>query len=112
MSMPADEFYARLPKMTKSLYLTGTEARVATIEGTCITLSQRNYAAPIGMTVGEDLRNGAEGVDAIVGNDGGNAYRVSHFEWANLGYATQLQIEFDTLLCKGPKHPDDEATTT
>jgi len=64
-------------------------------------LDSHRYDAPIGVTVNEDLRYGASGVDAIVSNDGGNAYRISNFDWIYLPTgATQLQIDFDTLLCR------------
>ena len=54
------------------------------------------------MTAGGDLKNGAEGVDAIVENDGGNAYRISDYGWIQANTGTQLVIDFDTLLCSTP----------
>ena len=72
-AMPASQFYTEFPAATHSLYLNGADALAASIDGTCIKLGEHRYAAPIGLTVRDDLRNGAEGVDAIVSNEGGNA---------------------------------------
>ena len=101
MSMSAGQFYAEFPAATQSHYLTGADADAASIGGVCIRLDGRTYAAPMGATVDEDLRNGAEGVDAIVANDGGNAYRISSYEWRPDIWSdgTQLHIYFYTLLC-------------
>ena len=101
MSMPADQFYSKFPKATDTAYLTRSEVAEALLAGSCIMLDSHRYDAPIGTTVDDDLRHGALGVDAIVSNDGGDAYRISNFNWAYLATgATQLQIEFDTLLCR------------
>ena len=100
-SMSAGLFYAEFPVATQSKYLTGAEASAAVAESLCIRLDMRSFDAPVGTTVYEDLQYGAEGVDAIVANDGGNAYRIDDFEWRNLLYAnaTQLRIDFHTYLC-------------
>ncbi len=111
MSMSAAQFYTEFPAATQSHYLTGADADAAIIDGFCVRLDLRSYAAPMGGTVDEDLQNGAEGVDAIVANDGGNAYRISSFEWRPRLDGTQLQIDFQTLLCKFMQ-PDDEKPTT
>ena len=113
MSMPASQFYTEFPAATHSLYLNGADARVAIIDGTCIELGEHRYAAPIGLTVHDDLRNGAEGVDVIVTNEGGNAYRLASYVWVPMGDgSTQLQIDFHTLLCKFTQPEDEKPTTT
>jgi hypothetical protein len=65
------------------------------------------YTAPMGLSVKEDLRNGAKGIDEWVSLDKGNAYVVKNYKWMTVGYnskysstATQLYIEFDTYNCK------------
>ena len=102
MSMDATRFYAEFPMATGTSYYSGAEAIVAVSNGDCLVLSTgRFYAAPIGMTLTEDLRNGADGVDLIVANDGGNAYRIDSYVWAPFpDGSTQLQLTFDTMLCK------------
>ena len=117
MSMPAGQFYAEFPAATQSLYLTGADARVAIMDGSCIELDEHRYTVPIGLTVYDEVRSGAKGVDTIVANDGGNAYRISSYAWVPSPVAVgaaQLQLDFHTLLCKfaqqvGEKPP---ATTT
>jgi len=61
----------------------------------------------MGLSVKEDLRNGAKGIDEWVSLDKGNAYVVKNYKWMTVGYnskysstATQLYIEFDTYSCK------------
>jgi hypothetical protein len=111
--MPAGQFFTEFPAATQSLYLTGVDAGVAIMDGTCIKLDEHRYSAPIGLTVDGDLRNGAEGVDVIVANDGGNAYRISNYAWVPVaGGATQLQIDFHTLLCRFMQQVDEEQNTT
>lgn len=93
--------------------MTGANASFALIDGTPIKLNDHTYVPPIGLTVNEDLRNGAEGVDAIVANDGGNAYRVAnHARIPAGGGATQLVAKFDTLLCKLPDQPEEPDNIT
>ena len=62
----------------------------------------RNYVAPIGLTVKNDLKNGAAGIDEWVQLDGGNAYVLKNYKWVRVddSGATQLHIDFDTMLCK------------
>jgi len=105
--MPAGQFYAEFPAATQSLYLTGADARVAIMDGSCIELDEHGYTVPIGLTVYDELRSGAKGVDTIVANDGGNAYRISSYAWVPAGEgATQLQVDFDTLLSKFTQQVD------
>ena len=57
------------------------------------------------MTVNQDVASAAEGVDGIVANDGGNAYKISDFSWLEIGDgngSTQLRIGFDTYQCESP----------
>ncbi len=113
MSMPAEQFYAEFPAATQSRYLTGADATFAILEGACIELDEHRYLVPVGYTVGEELRNGAEGVDVIIANDGGNAYKISNYAWVHLASgATQLQIDFHTLHCNFTQQLDVEQTTT
>jgi hypothetical protein len=103
-SMTPTELYSKLPTMTKSKFL--NEIEIKTLDCTCLT-KNRNYTAPMGLTVKDDLRNGAKGVDEWVTLDKGNAYLLKTYKWMTVGYdassggtATQLYIEFDTYSCK------------
>ncbi len=101
-AMSAQQFYTEFPKASSTRYLTGAEAIEATQEGSCRMIDDHVYNAPIGMTVQGDVRSGAEGVDGVVANDGGNAYRITNFSWLPVGDgsgATQLRLEFETLSC-------------
>ncbi|MGB5324467.1 MAG: hypothetical protein WBN40_03450 [Pseudomonadales bacterium] len=65
------------------------------------------------MTVHDEVRAGGKGVDAIIANDGGNAYRISGYAWIPAGAgATQLQIDFDSLFCDFTRKADKEQSTT
>jgi len=100
MQMPADQFYSEFPMATESTYLTGAMAGKALLSGNCVVLDSHSYKAPVAMTAGGDVKNGALGVDTIVRNDGGNAYRISNHAWNLLSNgSSQLQVDFDTLLC-------------
>lgn len=113
MSMPADQFYAEFPAATQSLYLTGAEARIAITDDSCIELDEHRYTVPIDLTVHYEVLSGAKGVDLIIANDGGNAYRISSYAWVPAGEgATQLQIDFDSLLCDFTQQVDPEPITT
>ena len=90
--------------MTKSKFL--KEEETQKMGCTCLT-KNRNYTAPMGLSVKEDLRNGAKGIDEWVSLDKGNAYVIKNYKWMTVGYnskysstATQLYIEFDTYSCK------------
>ncbi len=103
-SMTPKEVYNTLPKMTKSKFL--KEDEIQKLNCTCLT-KNRNYTAPLGLTVKEDLRNGAKGIDEWVTLDKGNAYVVKNYSWMTVGYgskygttATQLYIEFDIYICR------------
>jgi hypothetical protein len=103
-AMSPTEVYNTLPNYTKTTFLTAAQAQNSNCS--CLT-KNRSYTAPIGMTVKDDLRNGAKGIDEWVTLDGGNAYVLKNFQWMTVGYntqdgtrATQLYIEFDTYICK------------
>ena len=55
----------------------------------------------MGMTVSEDLKFGAKGIDEWVKVDGGNSYVLKSYNWIAVGDkgATELHIEFDTMSC-------------
>ena len=103
-SMTPTELYDSLPTMTKSKFLKREEIQ----DTKCICLTKnRSYIAPMGLTVKDDLRNGAKGIDEWVTLDMGNAYFITNYKWMTVGYdskngltATQLLIEFDTYACK------------
>ena len=103
-SMSPKEVYNTLPKYTKTTFLTA--AQVQNSNCSCLT-KNRSYTAPIGLTVKDDLWNGAQGIDEWVVLDGGNAYVLRNYQWMTVGYnaqygtsATQLYVEFDTYICK------------
>ncbi len=101
-AMSAQQFYAAFPQATSTRYLTGAEARASVENGACSILADHVYNAPIGYSVQGDVNAGAEGVDGIVANEGGNAYRITNFGWlpvADGSGATQLRVEFETLSC-------------
>jgi len=102
-SMTPSQFLLKLPDSTSSSYYDRQSANTAISSGKCkILVADRKYTAPIGLTVHDDLRNGAKGVDEWVRADNGNAYIVNNFEWISVGDsgATQLIIYFDTMHCK------------
>jgi|GEM_PF-540640 hypothetical protein len=87
-----------LPTLTKSKYISQSE--IETSKCKYLTKS-RSYVAPIGISAKDDLRNGAQGIDEWVTLDGGNAYILKNFKWVYVSNdATQLHLEFDTLLCE------------
>ena len=111
--MPASQFYTEFAAATQSLYLTGADADVAFMDGSCINMDEHRYTVPIGLTVYDEVRNGGKGVDTIVANDGGNAYRISSYAWVPAGEgATQLQVDFDTWLCGVTQEVGKEPNTT
>jgi hypothetical protein len=113
MSMSASQFYTEFAAATQSLYLTGADAEVAFIDGSCINLDEHRYTVPIGLTVYDEVRNGGKGVDTIVADDGGNAYRISGYAWVPAGEgATQLQVDFETWICGVTQDVGKEPNTT
>ncbi len=102
-SMTPIEINNTLPTLTISKFITQAQANESTNTKKCKYLVKgRTYNAPIGMSTKDDLRNGAKGIDEWVKLDGGNAYVLTNYKWVTVGNdgATQLYIEFDTLLCE------------
>lgn len=102
-AMSPTKLNATLPKMTKSRFYSRLDARDAVAAKECSCLVKgREYVAPIGTTTSSDLRNGAKGIDEWVQLDGGNAYALNSFRWVTVDHfgSTQLQLEFDTMLCQ------------
>ncbi|MCX2681064.1 hypothetical protein OOZ15_14015 [Galbibacter sp. EGI 63066] len=92
-----------LPTLTKSKFISQAQAEELVKTNKCKYLTKgRNYVAPIGFTVKDDLKNGAKGIDEWVELDGGNAYVLTSYKWitVNDDGATQLHIDFDTMLCE------------
>ena len=103
-SMSPTQVYNNLPQYTKALFITAAKADSLNCKR---LVKGRSYTAPMGLTVIDDLKNGAKGIDEWVTLDGGNAYVLTNYQWVTVSYnsqhgtsATQLQIEFDTYLCK------------
>ncbi len=97
------EVAAKLPTMTKSKYYSQAQGEENVKAGKCKYLvKNRTYVAQMGMTVIDDLRFGAKGIDQWVTMDGGNAYVLKNYSWVTVGghEGTQLHIEFDTMLCE------------
>jgi len=97
-SLFMDEF----PKATKSRFVEQLVAKDLIDSGACrLRIADRKYLSPIGLTVGDDLRGGAKGVDEWVAADGGNAYIIKTYDWVQVGDSgtTQLVVTFDTLSC-------------
>ena len=92
-----------LPTLTTSKFISQSQAEEGIKTKRCKYLVRgRNYTAPIGLTVKNDLKNGAKGIDEWVELDGGNAYVLISYKWVTVGVdgSTQLHIEFDTMLCE------------
>lgn len=101
-SMSPVKLYNTLPDLTKAKFIRQSQLDNAIEKNGCKFLVRgREYTAPIGLTTKGDLKNGAKGIDEWVELDGGNAYVLTNYNWRtvdDLG-STQLQIEFDTMLC-------------
>tara|TARA_R110002049_G_scaffold307456_1_gene507994 strand:+ start:3233 stop:3538 length:306 start_codon:yes stop_codon:yes gene_type:complete len=92
-----------LPSLTKSTFYNQNQATEALKNNKCTLLVDgRNYVAPIGFTVKDDLKNGANGIDEWVQIDGGNAYTLLNYKWITVDQdgSTQLHIDFDTMHCE------------
>ncbi|MCB4800131.1 hypothetical protein [Neotamlana laminarinivorans] len=92
-----------LPSLTQATYYNQVNAAEAQNSGKCKLLTKsRNYVAPIGFTVKNDLKNGARGIDEWVQLDGGNAYVLTNFKWVTVDHqgSTQLHIDFNTMVCE------------
>lgn len=103
MQMSPSEVSTQLPSLTKSKYISHPQAEelLKTGKGRYL-VRNRTYVAPMGLTAKEDLINGANGIDDWVKLDGGNAYELKSCNWLPVGNngATQLHLEFDTMLCE------------
>lgn len=92
-----------LPTLTKSRFVSQVQAEEAVkVNKFKYLVNGREYTAPIGLTVKDDLRNGAKGIDEWVKIDGGNAYVLISYKWITVDHngSTQLHIKFDTILCE------------
>ena len=101
-SMSPTEVNETLPALTKSKFISQVKAEEAIKSNRCKLLVEgRKYNAPIALSVKGDLRNDAKGIDEWVEADGGNSYSLVNYEWVTVDDmgSTQLQVEFDTLLC-------------
>ena len=102
-SMTPIEVNNTLPTYTKSIFLTPRQATEKQKNNMCkLLVKGRTYAAPIGFTLKNDLRNAAKGIDEWVEMDGGNAYVLINYKWVTVGDdgSTQLYVDFDTMLCQ------------
>ena len=102
-SMTPSQFMAEFPGATKAEFYDRARAKHALLNNSCrLLVVSRSYAAPQGISVDEDLRNGARGVDEWVRVDGGNAFILNNFEWITTDQwgSTQLIVYFDTMLCE------------
>ena len=102
-SMSPSEINERLPALTSSTYYSQPRADEAIANKRCEYIDKgKSYKAPVGLTVNGDLRNAAEGIDEWVDVDGGNAYVLRSYNWEIIDEygSTQLNVEFDTMLCQ------------
>lgn len=101
-SMTPIEVKNTLPNLTKSKFISQSQENVLESKKCKYLVKGRNYVAPIGFTVKDDLKNGAKGIDEWVELDGGNAYVLVNYKWITVDHngSTQLHVEFDTLLCE------------
>lgn len=102
-SLSPAEVSNTLPNLTTSKYLTQAQANEAIENGKCkYVVKGRQYAAPVGFTPKDDLKNAARGIDEWVQLDGANAYVLTNFRWNNISNdgSTQLTVDFDTFLCQ------------
>jgi hypothetical protein len=101
-SMSPTKVNETLPSLTRSTHLSPTQAEYALNSNICEYLVKgRSYTAPIALSVKGDLKNGAKGIDEWVELDGGNSYVLTSYNWKQVDDygSTQLNLEFDTLLC-------------
>ncbi|MDA9018488.1 hypothetical protein N9H44_02400 [Saprospiraceae bacterium] len=103
LSMLPSEVYNTLPNFTKSKMISYQKAEEEIEAHRCKYLVKgRDYSANMGLTVKDDLKNGAKGIDDWVDLDGGNTYVLLTYRWEVLGdnVGTQLHLKFDTMLCE------------
>lgn len=102
-SMTPIEVNNTLPPLTKSKFLTQSQAEESIKSNNCkYIIKGRKYTAPVGLTSKDDLKNGAKGIDEWVELDRGNSYVLINYNWVIVDHngTTQLNVEFDTLLCE------------
>jgi hypothetical protein len=102
-SMTPSQISDTLPTLTKSKFFSQAQADEAIKSDKCKFLVKgRSYVAPMGLTVKDDLKNAAKGIDEWVKLDHGNAYVLTNYKWVTVDHngSTQLHIEFDTLYCE------------
>jgi hypothetical protein len=91
-----------LPTLTKSKHILQSEINnLVSAEKCKYIMKGRNYAAPIGFTAKNDLKNAAKGIDEWIELDKANTYVLTNYKWIpvdNFG-TTQLNVDFDTLYC-------------
>jgi hypothetical protein len=81
-SMTPMEVNNTLPTLTESKFIFQAQVEEDIKIGKCKYLVKgKKYTAPIGLTVRDDLRNGAKGLDEWVKIDDGNAYVLINFNW-------------------------------
>lgn len=101
--MTPSQVNKNLPTLTQSEFLKQSNVQNLVETGTCKYLvKSREYVAPVGLTVKNDLKKAARGIDEWVEIDGGNAYILKNYKWVTIddNGSTQLHVEFDTFLCE------------
>ncbi|MBK8392806.1 MAG: hypothetical protein IPL23_27610 [Saprospiraceae bacterium] len=102
-SMSPFEVSKTLPTLTTSRLLSQSQVEDAINTKKCKYLVKgRSYAAPMGLSVKEDLKNGAKGIDEWVTLDGGNSYVLNNYKWIAVDKigSTQIHIKFNTMVCE------------
>ena len=91
-----------LATFTKSKLVLQSEITSLVSADKCKYLTKgRSYAAPVGFTAKNDLKNAGKGIDEWVQLDKGNTYVLTNYKWITIGDSgsTQLYVDFDTLYC-------------
>lgn len=89
-----------LPGLTKSKFVAQIQAEEKLKSNECTYLVKgRDYVAPVGMTLRNELNRAAKGIDEWVEIDGGNAYVLTSYKWVRVDNegTTQLQVDFNTM---------------
>ena len=74
-----------LRSLTNSTFISQKQVAVNIETNKCKYLvKERNYVAPIGSFLKDDLRNATKGIDEWVEIDGGNAYVMTGFKWVSV----------------------------
>lgn len=106
-SLTPIQFAEQFPDRTTSRYYNQIQGKEAVANGSCrLLVENRKYLAPVGLTLQNDMKYGARGIDEWVQVDGGNAYILNNYEWVSVHdlnndmSGTQLVLYFDTMNCK------------